>query len=263
MRWVGMLSGGLGSAAACKLAAGKYGTEKGVLLFADTLKEDADLYRFLPEAAAWVDSPLVRVADGRTPFQVFHDSRWLGNTRVARCSLELKVAPCRGWLGAERDPADTVLVIGIGWSEAHRVPAIVANWEPWRVESPLCEPPYLTAPEIADWLRRDGVKPPATYAQGWNHNNCLEQGCVKGGQAYWRHLLRTRPEVYARTEAEEEALRQHLGKDVAILRDRRGGKTVPLPLAEFRRRVEAGGQCDLFEWGGCGCFTDAEGEGEG
>jgi hypothetical protein len=258
MRWVGMFSGGLGSAAACKLAAGKYGPGNGVLLFADTLKEDADLYRFLPEAAAWVGSPVVRVADGRTPFQVFRDVRFLGNTRRAKCSLLLKVKPCRDWLESNRDPADTVLVVGIGWDEAHRVPDIEANWSPWRVEFPLCEPPYLGATEVEAWLRRDGVTPPAGYAEGWNHNNCLEQGCVKGGQAYWRHLLRTRPEVYARTETDEETLRQHLGKDVAILRDRRGGKTLPLPLAEFRRRVEAGGQCDLWEWGGCGCFTDAE-----
>ena len=32
-------------------------------------------------------------------------------------------------------------------------------------------------------------------------------------------------------------------------RDRRGGKTVSLPLAEFRRRVETGEGCDLFDVG--------------
>jgi 3'-phosphoadenosine 5'-phosphosulfate sulfotransferase (PAPS reductase)/FAD synthetase len=31
---------------------------------------------------------------------------------------------------------------------------------------------------------------------------------------------------------------------------------VPLTLLDLRRRAEAGGQCDLFDWGGCGCFVD-------
>ena len=66
------------------------------------------------------------------------------------------------------------------------------------------------------------------------------------------------PDVYRRHEAEEEKLRHRLGKDVAILRDRRGGKTRPLPMREFRERIEAGGQCDLFDWGGCGCFGEDE-----
>jgi hypothetical protein len=260
VQWVGMFSGGAGSWAACKRAAARYGPVSGVLLFADPLVEDEDLYRFLPEAAADVGAPLVRVCDGRTPFQVFHDVRFLGNTRVATCSRALKVEPCRRWLEANRGP-DTLLVLGIGWDEVHRLPAIESNWLPYRTWAPLTEPPYLDQTRLLAWMRDCGLRPPAAYAEGHPHNNCLQQGCVKGGQAYWRHLLQTRPDVYRRTERAEADLAGHLGKDVAILRDRRGGKTVPLPLAEFRRRVEAGGQCDLFEWGGCGCFTDAEGEG--
>lgn len=42
----------------------------------------------------------------------------------------------------------------------------------------------------------------------------------------------------------------------AILRDRTGNGTAPLPLVELRRRVK--GQpdtVDLFDIGGCGCFA--------
>lgn len=60
--------------------------------------------------------------------------------------------------------------------------------------------------------------------------------------------------MYLQHEAEEEQTRQHLGKDVAILRDRRGGKTKPMTLKQFRERLEAGGEHDRFAWGGCGCF---------
>lgn len=44
-----------------------------------------------------------------------------------------------------------------------------------------------------------------------------------------------------------------------MLTDRAGGGRRPLPLAVLRERIEAGGQVDLFEIGGCGCFVDAAG----
>lgn len=240
-----MFSGGWGSWAACKRAAERHGTAGGTLLFADTRKEDGGLYEWLPRAAADVGCPLISVADGRTPFEVFHDERFLGNTQRAKCSVKLKVLPCRRWMKAHA--GDATIVVGIGWDEIHRLPEIVRNWEPWRVWAPLCEEPYLDRGQGLTMMRACGLEPPPAYGEGFPHNNCLAQGCVKGGQAYWAHMLKTRPEVYARMEAEEEALRRHLGKDVAILRDRRGGKTKPLPLATFRKRIESGGSCDLFE----------------
>ena len=51
---------------------------------------------------------------------------------------------------------------------------------------------------------------------------------------------------------------EYLGKDVAILRDRRGGTRTPLTLRTFRERAEAKGDVDTEEWGGCGCFVDVE-----
>jgi hypothetical protein len=71
-------------------------------------------------------------------------------------------------------------------------------------------------------------------------------------------LLEQRPCTFAEHEREEEELRKHLGKDVAILRDRQGGETKPMTLREFRRRIEEGrtDQLDMMEWGGCGCFVD-------
>jgi len=56
------------------------------LLFADTLIEDEDLYRFLDDAAEDLGVEITRVADGRDPWQVFFERRFLGNTRVDLCS---------------------------------------------------------------------------------------------------------------------------------------------------------------------------------
>jgi 3'-phosphoadenosine 5'-phosphosulfate sulfotransferase (PAPS reductase)/FAD synthetase len=135
-------SGGIGSWAAAQRVAAEHGTDNLVLLFADTLIEDPDLYRFLCEAASQIGVLVTRVADGRTPFEVFWQQRFLGNSRIAPCSEFLKQRPSRRWLEAHTDPADTVLHVGIDWSEQRRPPAIERGWAPWTATFPMCNPPY-------------------------------------------------------------------------------------------------------------------------
>ena len=101
----------------------------------------------------------------------------------------------------------------------------------------------------------EGIKPPRLYELGFPHNNC-GGGCIKAGQAHFRHLLTVLPEVYAKWEAEEEKMRQFLGRDVTILTYREGGEKKRLSLKQLRERKEE--QCDLFDWGGCGCFAESE-----
>lgn len=261
-----MFSSGAGSWAAARRVADTYGTDGLVLLFADVrgdstdphVGEDPDNYRFLAEAAADVGGELVIVADGRTIWQVFRDKRFLGNTRLANCSHLLKQEPARRWLAEHADPERTTLHVGIDWSESHRLPAVERGWQPYRVTAPLTEPPYLDREAVLADLRRRGIAPPRLYDLGFAHANC-GGGCVKAGQGQFIHLLRTMPERYARWEAEEAALRDHLGKDVAILRDRTGGPVRPLTLTELRERHEARPeQLDLLDVGGCGCFVDGE-----
>jgi hypothetical protein len=250
-----MFSGGIGSWATAKRVVADVGRSNVTLLFADTLVEDADTYRFLNAAARNVGSELVTVADGRTPFEVFHDDRFLGNQRLANCSKYLKQKPCREWLDANCDPGTTIVYVGIDWSETHRLPAIEAGWAPYEVRAPMTGRPFLTKQQAIDWAKAEKLKPPRAYEDGLPHANCLAQGCVRGGQAYWAAMLRTRPAAYRETERQEEKLRRELG-DVAMLRDRSGGVTVPMTLHTFRQRVEAQGSFDSAEWGGCGCFTD-------
>lgn len=253
-----MFSGGIGSWATAKRVAERHGTDRLTLLFADTLVEDDDLYRFLTEAADNVGGELVKIADGRTPFEVFHDDRFLGNARLANCSKYLKQVPCQEWIEERYEPTKVTLYVGIDWTEEHRLPAVNAGWDPYRVEAPLTDKPYLTKNQMLDMLRDEGIDPPDAYGEGFPHNNCLMQGCVRGGQAYWHNLLRERPEVYADTEQREQKLREYLDADVAMLRDRTGGTTDPLTLREFRERLERQpSMFDEFEWGGCGCFVEA------
>src|SRR5688572_15760444 len=119
-RHVVMFSGGLGSWAAAKRVATRYGTKNLTLLFCDTLIEDEDLYRFIGEAAENVGAPLIRVADGRTPWQVYKDERFLGNARIDPCSRVLKREPAARWLNDNCAPKSTIIHLGIDWTESHR-----------------------------------------------------------------------------------------------------------------------------------------------
>lgn len=247
---VGMFSGGVSSWAAAKRA------KPDKLLFADTLIEDEDLYRFLDEAAANVGVELVRIAEGRTPWEVFTDKKFIGNSRVDPCSEILKRNLMRKWLRDNCDPEDTPAILGIDWTEQHRMAGAGKRWAPWKVEAPLCERPYLYKMELLDMLKAEGIEPPRLYKMGFPHNNC-GGFCVKAGASEFIRLLQAMPERYAEHEAAEETWRQTTGKDNAILRHRSGpDKGKPLTMKALRERYEAGLPCDLFDGGGCGCAVD-------
>ena len=231
-----------------------------VLLFTDVggdgtnehVGEDADTLRFLHEAAEDLGAPLVIVRDGRDIWDVFREKRWLGNASLAHCSWELKTGPARRWIERNAPNAERVLV-GIDVTEIHRLPAIVEAWKPLEAVAPLTDKPMLWKPQLIQSLGERGIRPPRMYELGYGHANC--RACVKAGQGHWARLLRVWPETYAYAEEQEEKLRAELG-DVAILRDRTGGEATPLTLREFRERTEDDhGQIDLFEEGGCACFT--------
>lgn len=254
-----MWSGGITSWATARHVIAEHGTTNVTLLFADTNAEDETLYEFNDAASAQLGVPITRVADTqeRNPRQVFEDKRWLGNTRIAQCSHVLKQEPCRAWLNANGGTfADTTLYVGIDWTETERLPAIERGWDPWRVDAPLTRPPYRDKGQLLVEARKAGLTIPRLYDLGFAHNNC-GGACVKGGQSQWVRLLKVFPHRYARAEAAETKMRALLGKDVSILRDRTGGTTKPLTLAALRARIEEEpDQLDLFDEGGCGCFTD-------
>lgn len=254
-----MFSGGIGSWAAAKRVAARHGTDGLTLLFTDTLIEDEDLYRFLDEAAANVGGRLVRIAEGRDPWQVFFDERFLGNSQKDPCSKILKRRMADRWLAEHCDPARTVVYVGIDWTEEHRYTGLAARRaaDGWRYDAPLCEPPYIFGKrEAMEWCEREGIHIPRLYKLGFSHNNC-GGFCVKAGQTHFARLLQFFPDRYSYHEGREQAIRAYLGKPVSILTDRSGdGQKKPLTLRELRERITAGAQIDAFDEGGCGCFVE-------
>lgn len=250
-------SGGVCSWAAAKRAVEKHGVEHTVLLFADTKMEDEDLYRFLDEAAANVGAPLVKIADGRNPWEVFKDERMIGGGMKGAdpCSKKLKRQFMDKWFKANCTP-ETITYVGLDWNEQHRLVRL-RNAAPERLwEAPMVEPPYLEKRQMREWLEREGICPPRLYGLGFPHNNC-GGFCVKAGQAQFALLLKTMPERFAFHEEQERQMQEYLGKEYTVLTETKNGHKYFLPLSELRRRVEQQVPLDMFDWGGCGCAIDA------
>jgi hypothetical protein len=259
-----MFSGGIGSWACAKRVANKYGTDNLYLLFSDVkgstdnphIGEDEDTYRFIEESASHIGGTLVTVKDGRDIWQVFKDERYLGNSRIASCSRELKQKPARKWLDKNCSPENTIVYVGIDWSETHRLDSIIKNYLPYKAEAPLTEAPFLDKQQLIEWAKSEGIKTPRLYDLGFSHNNC-GGGCVRAGQGQFKKLLETMPERYQVWEDKEKEVQDFLGKDVTILKEQVDKVRKNLSLTELRHKNKKSPEdIDTLDIGGCNCFVD-------
>ncbi|MEE6209001.1 hypothetical protein U3A55_02365 [Salarchaeum sp. III] len=250
-------SGGIGSWATAKRVVARHGRENVILLFTDTLIEDSDLYRFIDETVEELGCEYVRLEDGRTPWEVFKDVRYLGNSRIAQCSHQLKQKPAHEWIKANYKPDECILYLGIDWTESHRTKAPVKNYAPYKVEFPMCEEPYVNKVEMIKELERLGIESPRLYERGYSHNNC-GGFCVRAGQGHFAHLLKDNPELYKYHEEKEQEMIKFLDKDVSILRRQKKGVKYNLTLKQLREEIESDQteQIDFDDVGGCGCMVD-------
>ncbi|WP_017754077.1 adenine nucleotide alpha hydrolase family protein [Calidifontibacillus oryziterrae] len=255
MKHIIFYSGGIGSWATAKRVIEKYGKEDVILLFTDTLIEDEDLYRFIEETVSDLGVEFVRVADGRNPFEVFKDVRYLGNSRVAPCSHKLKQDTAKKWITKRFNPDECILYLGIDWTEEHRIKAPTENWKPYTVRFPMCEEPYVTKDELLSELEILGIEIPRLYKLGFAHNNC-GGFCCRAGQGHFANLLEKLPERFAYYEVIEEELRQFLGSNVAIMKKTKNKVTFPYTLRQLREDIEAQKPVDMTDVGGCGCMVD-------
>jgi len=246
-------SGGLGSGISALIA-----HEQGLdfnLIFADTLIEDEDLYRFNADIAEACRKEIIVLKDGRTPWDVFVDKRWIGNSRTAHCSTELKSKPVKAWLDKNSDITDP-LVLGMDWSELDRIERAQKNWGERPVVSLLNK--FNVSRSDYDYiLARHNIKKPRLYRLGYEHNNC-GGFCVKAGQVQFERLFRTMPDRYKWHEEQMIIATDKIGPTAKpFLRMTVSGKLEYLNLKEFREHLENGtAELDMFSGAGCGCFTD-------
>lgn len=259
MKHIVFYSGGIGSWATAKRVIKEYGKKNTVLLFTDTLIEDSDLYRFIDETVKEMDVEFVRIEDGRTPWEVFKDVRYLGNSRLAQCSHILKQKTSEKWLKSNFKPEECKLYLGIDWTEEHRTAAPRKHWHPYQVEFPMCEEPFVTKGEMLNELESLGIDQPRLYKMGFSHNNC-GGFCVRAGQGHFANLLKQIPDLYKYHENKEEEMRRFLNKDVSILRRTRNGERFNLTLKQLREEIESNqtDSLDMNDIGGCGCFVNSD-----
>lgn len=246
-------SGGMGSAVSALVA-----LEKGLdfnLIFANTLIEDEDLYRFNADVAKACGKEITVVTDGRTPWDVYIDKRWIGNTRTAHCSTELKTKPVRKWLNENANPDDP-LVLGMDLFEMERIERAQKNWAPRPVVSLLAEYRVMR-PDFEVILERHGIKRPRLYDQGYEHNNC-GGFCCKAGLRQFERLYKNNPARFEYHEKEMERAMEEIGPTAKpFLRKMKNGKTNYITLAEFREGLDDGTvQPPKFSESGCACFID-------
>ncbi|MCR0327588.1 phosphoadenosine phosphosulfate reductase family protein [[Clostridium] innocuum] len=255
MKYIVSLSGGIGSYFTLKRVLNKFDKEDVIPVFCDTLAEDGDLYRFLNDIEKQFEIEIIRLCTGETPTTLCFKERFLFNSRVASCSKKLKSQPFRRYLNEHFKTDEAIIFMGIDFTETHRCKAITKNYEPYKVEFPMCEKPYLYKHEMLDELISDGIVPPRLYRLGFSHNNCGGR-CFKAGIGHYKNLLEKDRNRYLEWENQEDAIRNSLGKDVSMMK--RKGK--PFTLKELRIIVEnSPEQLSLFECqdiGGCGCFVE-------
>ena len=246
MQYLLNLSGGTASAVAADRAINRYGRRSVSLWFADTSFEDEDLYRFLDALGERWDTPIHRITDGRTPLQVFEDEHIIPNSLIAPCSHRLKGRLLDQVAGLMVKPITRL--IGMSWQEQKRVARMRKFYEGkdgMFVDFPLLWKPLefrLPYDVVTSW----GITPPRLYDIGMPHNNCGGR-CVRQGQSEWLRLRRYFPERFAEMRDWEAKMRASDPMYAAhtFLKDRRGGETNPLTLAELEERFPPV-TCDLF-----------------
>jgi hypothetical protein len=263
-------SGGLCSFWAAYRVKQQYGAENMVLLFADTLIEDAELYEFNRQASELLGVPVTRVSREVPPWELFRREGLIGNSHFPICSVRLKREPLDEWhlangrtlaqcsQGAFWDDGKRPLVIYLGfdWTEEHRLAAIRREKPEWRWEAPMQEAPLWDKCRMEREARSLGLIIPKLYGLGFPHNNCGGR-CVRAGISHFVHLYHVLPERFFEWEREEAETAQDFRRrgiePLSVLKDRRGGTATNLWLSELRNRIESGESFPRDEWGGCGC----------
>lgn len=204
---------------------------------------------------------LVWLTEHKDPWDIFFDQKFLGNSRIAQCSHILKQVMSKKYVKKNFDSDDTTLYLGIDWTEEHRTKAPKKNWAPYPVEFPMCDEPLMNKIDVVKELERIEIEAPRLYAMGFAHNNC-GGFCVRAGQGHFVNLLEQNRPLFLYHEKREQEIREHIGKDVSMLRKMKNGVRFNYTLEDLRIDAEGGNkeEIDMLDIGGCGCFVTEEDE---
>lgn len=231
IRVIVSLSSGNASAVAGELALTAYGRERVEFVFADTLIEHDDNYRFLRDLEARWGVQITRLTDGRDPYAVAEDEGIIPNDMLATCSYELKVKPMQDYIKRlQADGIHVIVAIGFDHKDARprankvdgRLPEPrkrwagrgVIVWYPLLETAPMRYYKRGASPVVFDAalvVRGWGIKSPVMYEQGYSHANCAGT-CVKQGLRDWRRTLIHNKGMFERVEVWESGMRDFIAQ---------------------------------------------------
>jgi hypothetical protein len=259
------VSGGLSSMAAYWHIYSNFPNVNAV--FCDTVIENEDLYRFLLEVIAKTngvkfDTSTLRIPPvsliefrkqrllklkkvsqtllnnftwltlNKTPFDIFQEHKYMGNSRVDLCSKHLKREIFRKYLSTNYHPHKTTVYLGLDHDEPVRIARARESFRPYIVEFPIASEPWLIG-NFREWLCEQSIEIPQLYKLGFAHNNC-GGFCVKAGLKQFKQLQEKLPETYDTFASFESATYKVIGKKHPFLKITRMGVTKYLTMGEFK-----------------------------
>ena len=249
-------SGGIGSFLAAERLKRENPMSTIRLVFCDTKIEDEDLYRFLEESAKALDLELIKIEDGRNPWELFTDIGYQGNSRIAPCSSQLKRRVFDTWLADNYPDRDCIIVMGVDWQEQERLERAQKNNPKFKVIAPLCDKPWLNESDKLDILKHYDLKRPRLYDLGFPHNNC-GGFCVRAGLGQFKLLQKHFPERFQwHKEQQNKLVETRPEANKPFLRKVVKGELNYLTLEEFENQELS--KNEQLEFMGCGCFVDDE-----
>ncbi len=261
MKHIISYSGGLASFFEAKLAVEKYGKDNIELVFCDTKTEDEDLYRFLNDTENYLGVKITRLIDGRDIWDCAFQDNFLYNSRVANCTVYLKMRLFKKYI-KQFKPNEIMVHIGFDYTEINRYERSKKHYSPIKLESLIMETD-LNKSNMKLRLKEIGIELPLLHRLGFAHNNC-GGFCFKAGIGHFKQLYDKLPKRYEYHMNKEQDLIKQIGKDVSILKRIRNGIKVNLTLKDLKKEFEQGGTqlsfLEEFDIGGCNCFEDFEAE---
>lgn len=260
VRWVASVSSGVSSAVAAELVMNKCGKDNVDLVFADTLHENKDNYRFLADLESRWNKKIIRLTDGRTPEKVWEDRQIIPNDMLAPCTYELKLKLIIDYVKELRKQGFAVIMcVGFSSKDIRRNSPKAKNYPKWftdrypgrclatainwsesklaYVEFPALWPEMKSSVDtvVDEW----GIEKPIMYSEGYTSANC-DGDCPKGGVKHWILVYKTHREVFLhRAEWERERRKDPIFSKYTILTRQVKGKRVNLTLDQLQAEIEA------------------------
>ena len=165
-------------------------------------EEDEDNDRFAADCERWFGVPILilkREEYEGSVYKVIEKTRYVSGPKGAPCTRELKKRIREAF-----QRHDDLHVFGFTAEEAHRIDNLLDANADLRLWNILIDK-WLDKKDCHAIVARAGIKLPAQYARGFDHNNC--KACVKAtSPGYWNMVRIHHPQEFERMSRVSEAL---------------------------------------------------------